>query len=98
MDPIQFDQSNIVLTPGENKNTNDLVAAVCLHTAYEDVPVIITRWKATPAELEKIKATGEIWLGVMGGTHPPVMLMAHNPFDEIGFEAVSPEEYKFRTE
>jgi hypothetical protein len=46
------------------------------------LPVIISCWKPTKAELEEINKTGRIWLFIYGTTMPPSCLGGLNPFKE----------------
>ena len=43
-----------------------------------DVPVMFTVWHPTPAEIEALQAGGHVVLGVLGTSHPPVMLYCAN--------------------
>lgn len=84
MKPTSFKESNLVLGPGGNPNTDDLVVSVS-----KDVDgnyFVISRWKLDAAELQRINETGEVWLCIMGSNMPPVMPTVLQPFTELGFE------------
>lgn len=51
--------------------------------AFPDgTPCIISCWKVTPEDLERIKETGEVWLSIVGSGMPPVSVFTENPFAE----------------
>jgi len=37
-------------------------------------------WEVTPEEMQEIQRTGEVWLTVVGASHPPVLLQGISPF------------------
>ena len=39
-----------------------------------DMPVMVSTWEPTPAELEALNAGAKVMLRVLGTGHPPVML------------------------
>lgn len=43
-------------------------------TARNGVPVMVSAWEPTPAEIEAIKRGEAVYLWVMGSSHPPVTL------------------------
>lgn len=83
MEPKKFKEVNANMLAGGNENCNDLL--VCHSVDAEGFPVIVSCWKLNPEELERVKETGEVWLGIRGRTMPPVLPMAENPFEAYGY-------------
>jgi len=78
MDAIHFEQANHTLK-GNGDNVSDLP---CFYGKNaQDQPVIVSCFKLTKEELEKINETGVIWLHVLGSTQPPVAIDVENPFE-----------------
>ena len=89
MKPTSFPESNQVLGAGGNPNTEDLVIAVCLNeelSGGQKIPFIVSRWKLSPEELQKVQETGEIWISIMGTSMPPILPMVNHPFKEDTFK------------
>jgi hypothetical protein len=40
----------------------------------DDMPVMLSAWEPTPAELDALNAGAKVMLRVVGNGHPPVML------------------------
>lgn len=83
MKPTSFKESNIVMGAGKNPNTDDLVAAKSVDST--GMPFVISRWKLSKEELERINETGELWLCIMGAGMPPIMPTVFHPFTEHDF-------------
>jgi hypothetical protein len=49
------------------------------HVDEKGVPSMISQWEITPAELEKLNKGADIFLRVLGTTHPPVGLWVGEP-------------------
>lgn len=85
----QFPQANVI-HKGNGSTVKDLPTCVAkLENDPEvgSVPrVVISKWKLTPEDIQKINETGELYLVVVGG-QPPVRLYVDNPFEE-GFEPI----------
>lgn len=80
MQPIEFPEQNKVFKAPEGMdNCSDLPVCECIDFNF-NTPVIISKWKLTPEELQKVNETGEIWLSVVGQGMPPVCLMVDYPF------------------
>lgn len=89
MKPTSFKETNLVLDPGNNENTDQLPIAICTHPDYSPgVAFFISKWKFSPEELARVMETGEIWVGVMCTRQPPIMPMAFNPFTEDKFKPI----------
>lgn len=65
--------------PGEHGTCGHLAIAAVQHPAGV---AMLSRWEPTPAELELLNAGGSIELSVIGGSHPPVSLIAVPPLVE----------------
>jgi hypothetical protein len=82
MEFTTFKETNTYLGAGDNPNTKGIGACVC-RDQYTGRDFIIGKVKVSSEELEKIKDTGEIWIGVMGRGWPPMMVTADNPFTDF---------------
>jgi hypothetical protein len=51
-------------------------------TDQDGLPVSVSRWEPTSAELQELVAGGPVWLLVYGGGHPVVALSARSPFPD----------------
>ena len=81
MIPTSFDESNHFLNPPDDMTVDECCAlSVCMTKSEDGLPLVISCWKLTVAELEEIKQTGRVYLGVHGHTMPPVFLAVANPF------------------
>lgn len=43
----------------------------------DNVPAMLSCWKPTPEELQTLNEGGFVTLGILGVSHPPVMLYVH---------------------
>lgn len=48
---------------------------------FRDGANVVTCWTPTPAELQEIMRTGQIWLIVQGHVHPPGYVTGISPFE-----------------
>lgn len=86
-----FKETNHIFGAGENPNTTDLPVCISLAPQYSEghnVPFIVSRWKVSQEEIEKINETGEIWISIMGASMSPIMPLAFHPFKELGFKPI----------
>lgn len=83
MKPTSFKESNLVMGAGNNPNTDDLVIARSVDR--DGTPFVISRWKLSPEELQRINETGDVWVCIMGTGMPPIMPTVFQPFTEHGF-------------
>ena len=80
--PASFDESNAVLEAPANV---DCQALSVYRTEIQDgIPVIFSCWKLTAAELGEINRTGRVWLGILGVTMPPALVLGTKPFEVQG--------------
>lgn len=82
---IAFSESNMSFGP-----TQDGVGyRLPVHggSEAEGMPQFISCWKLTPEELEEVARTGKVWLHVLGGGHPPVLVSGERPFEPVEAEA-----------
>lgn len=77
MQQIGFPQANRILGPPKGMTEEECGTL----ELYQDEKQCISCWILSDEEIEKLKQTRRIWLGVMGG-QPPVWLMVDNPFRE----------------
>lgn len=75
MNPIGFKQSNSVFLapPGKEKEVDQL-------PVFIDNKQIVSCWKLSENDIERLKDDPRIWLGVLGQGHPAVWLDTRNPF------------------
>lgn len=86
MNPIDFKESNVWLGAGDNPGTEGMPVSKCLQNIDGAwYPSIVSKWKLSPEEIQRVQETGEIYLSVLGPGTPPVMLTPLNPFEELGF-------------
>ncbi len=88
MQPIKFDQVNMTLRAGENPGTDDMPVALA---SWEQIPnqmFYVSKWQLSPEELKQVNETGCIFISVMH-TPPPIMPLAENPFDQMGFKPLN---------
>lgn len=85
MKPIKFSEANMKFTapPGREQEVDDL-------PVFSDGNQIISCWELTDEELIEVIKTKKVYLGVMGNTTPPIMLMGKSPF------VINNGEYKAR--
>lgn len=91
MNPVKFKQAyGKELGAGDNPNTGDLPFCRAIEPTIPGRVFLISCWQPTKEELERIIATGEIYIGIMGhpsyATQPPVCVMGLNPFAKDGEE------------
>lgn len=77
--PTSFAESNAFLDAP--KGMDDLVQPLSAAIVKDEtgVPQFISCWKFTQEELDEVKRTKRIWLGVVGEVHPPVWVMGTKP-------------------
>jgi len=81
MIPSNFDESNCVLDKPPELTVDECdCLSVFRGTDSNNFPIVISCWKLTKEELERVNKTGRIYLGVIGDTMPPVWLDGMNPF------------------
>jgi hypothetical protein len=79
--PASFDESNAVLgRPPDMTDEQCGPLSIARATDTEGLPLVISCWKLTQAELDEVNRTGRIWLGIVGITMPPAWIAGNNPF------------------
>lgn len=86
--PDSFKEVNQIFGAGNNPNTDDLPVSIAVTASTPGVPFIVSKWKLTPAERERIAQTGEVWVAIMGQGMPPVAVMGLHPFNDHDYKAV----------
>lgn len=86
MKSTSFKETNHVYGAGGNPNTDQLAVCVASHEDNGGAPSIISKFKLSKEEIERINETGELWVMVMGTSLPPICPSVWNPFDEIGYK------------
>ena len=67
--PLAFAEANLILYPPEGMEDD----VMPLHVRATDCSAV-SCWKLSEKELAEIQRTGVVWLSVMGGRMPPVMV------------------------
>ncbi|HVR06913.1 MAG TPA: hypothetical protein VMW75_02600 [Thermoanaerobaculia bacterium] len=81
MEAASFNEANKLLSRPPDLTADQCEPLSVLGTVTSDgVPVIISCWKPTRAELQEIERTGRVWLMVYGIGMPPVALCGVKPF------------------
>lgn len=89
MIPTSFKETNQLLGAGNNPGTGDLpIARSLMDIEGKPVPCIVSCWKLSPEELQRIQETGKVWVTIMGVSMPPIQPMAFHPFEEVGLQAI----------
>lgn len=80
---VSFPEQNIVFEgPPDDKTISDLPARtgwVDFENGEGPVPVIVSCWELTPAELERVKETGRVYCWVFAQITPPVAISGDPP-------------------
>lgn len=86
MFPTSFDESNNVLGPPEGTSLEDCSVLSVFQGTISDGEhadqVVISCWKPTQEELDKINRTGRVWLYIWGPTMPPAAVSGYSPFQQ----------------
>lgn len=70
-----FNEANTILDTPEGMTCDQVEAlSVAVIDVSQNQSVIVSCWKVTKEELEEINRTGRVWLCVLGGVMPPVIL------------------------
>ena len=91
MKPIEFKETNLLLTANGIPSTESMPVALCKildEPALTDTYFMVSCWKLEPHELNKILETGVIWVSTMGVSAKPILLTSKNPMTELGYEPV----------
>jgi hypothetical protein len=81
MEAIEFPQVNRRLGPPKGMTEEQcFTLPVCISKDSEGKDVVLSCWKLSDEELEKLKVDGVIWLGILGTNMQPVYLTIENPF------------------
>lgn len=76
MQATPFKEQNMTFTKPENMTDEECGSL----PAYRGEGQIISCWKVTPEDLERIKEAGVIWLHIVGNGQPPVYIGSEYPF------------------
>lgn len=81
--PSSFEESNGVLNVPAGMSEDDCTPlSVCHATGPGGMPMVVSLWKFTAEELEEVKRTGRVWLGIVGATMPPAFVSGFKPIDK----------------
>jgi hypothetical protein len=79
--PTQFPEQNFeYLKPADMTDEQCYSLPVFKGYDSEDVPIVISKLKFSKEDLEDINRTGEMYLQIVGHSHPAVSLYTENPF------------------
>jgi hypothetical protein len=85
MNPADFPETNIRLTPPEDAPACEVLKALAFDADRENgtPPGYLSRWHPTAAEKDAIAAGGSVWVFVYtSGGPPPIGVMGLDPFQE----------------
>lgn len=88
MDAVKLLNATRTLAQGQDEY-NDLDI---LDADVDGSNCMFSVWEPTAGELEALNNGGKIQLGVMGGIHPPIMLIVQDPNAKIVGDKEPPEE------
>lgn len=78
MRPVDFDGRNSTHVGGEG--VGDLPTA---KVRYEDGTLgVVSAWEPSAEDLDRLLSDGVIYLSVLGGAQPPVLLSTRNPMEQ----------------
>jgi len=83
MEATSFKEETRVLGPPPGVSEKEVHSLPVAMVDYGDTPAVVSCWKLTKADLERIKKTGQIYLVICGRTMPPSIVMAENPIEEF---------------
>lgn len=92
--PENFPQANCTYK-GDGEEIKDLHTCVAKNNnpeLPEGANYVVSKWKLTPEDIQRINETGEIWLVTMGRGVAPTRLHSENPFETEGYEPVNLEQ------
>lgn len=76
-----FDEENCVLDAPPGMTPDECTPLSVFRGAADGgIPVVISCWKPTVAEMEEIRKTGRIWITICGHTMPPIDPSGFSPF------------------
>lgn len=79
--PASFDESNAVLGRPPGMTDEECSPLSILRTLTADgQPIVVSCWKLTADEMDEVKRTGRVWLGIHGETMPPAWIAGQKPF------------------
>ena len=79
MRAVEFDEQTYILSKPESMSDEDCAPL----PIFRDGKVVISCWELCKEDMDLIKKTGRVYLGVLSGnTQPPVWLSVENPFIE----------------
>jgi len=80
MKAIEFPGCNAFLGPPPGMTEEQCFNLPCMRGDVEQRPVTISCWQLTPEEVNQfVKSGGKLYLWVLGGGMPPVILTVEEP-------------------
>jgi len=77
MRAVEFDEQNFILSKPKSMSDEDCAPL----PIFRDGKTVVSCWELSYEDMQEIKKTGRIYLGVLSGsTQPPVWLSVENPF------------------
>lgn len=88
MHPSSFDEADAVFGPPQGMSEGEVFSLCAARIRWGDEIAVLTCWKPTQAQLDRIRETGRVWLSVMGHSMPPVALTSEKPtnFPGVNFQ------------
>lgn len=81
MEATNFEESNMILSKPKGLSEDEVSSQFAFRGQLGNVPVYVTCFKTTQAELDEINRTGRVLVVVMGNSYPPLMVTGVNPID-----------------
>lgn len=86
MKPIDFPETNLFMKAGDNPGTEGMKVSKAFQMIGGSwYPSLVTKFKLSPEELQRISETGELYVCILGTGMPPIMPTVQNPFTELDF-------------
>lgn len=81
-DPMPFREANGTLVPPQQDTpgTRILEMPICWTSTPAGVPCVVSCWRFTKPELDRLNETGNLWVTIIGATLPPIAIEVNSPF------------------
>lgn len=85
--PSGFEGANAVFGPPQGKTEDEVYSLIGARIIWGEDPAVLTCWKPTEAQIERLKVTGRLWLSILYPGMVPVCLTTEKPtvFPNVNF-------------
>ena len=82
MIPVDFEGTNLILVKPKNWSDEDCSAlpVFSAEDAQLKTKMYVSCWIPSEKEMKEIMEKKEIWITVVGASHPPILVEGINPF------------------